>query len=222
MFQIDRLIYATAKPDWLHQFLTGKRGFTLAATGQSFPGISTRTYPFPGGGFLEVAYVSDESKLSLSEEGQEVQTFLRENGDGYTSLVIETADIEHVISVLQEEQYPVSDSGVHEVTDPTGRNVRFRMVGSYPHLPWFIQYDEQRPTATGFPQAAILRTTTLTADTSLLEKILQIGSTQLNFAETHAALFPLANGSLRLESADSYSFAYFDPAGLLLEKDEAK
>ncbi|MGO0060498.1 VOC family protein [Brevibacillus fluminis] len=222
MFQLDRLIYATAKPDWLHQFLTEKRGLTLAATGQSFPGISTRTYPFPGGGFLEVAYVTDESKLDLSEGGQELRDFLAENGDGYTSLVLETDDLEHVIRVLQEEQYPVSDSGVHEVADPTGQTVSFRMAGSYPHLPWFIQYDKPRPSASGFPQAAILLTTTLTADSSLLEKILKIGGTQLTFADMHAALFPLANATLRLESADAYSFAYFDPTGILLDGNEGE
>ncbi|MGE5702404.1 MAG: VOC family protein, partial [Clostridia bacterium] len=200
------------------QFLTSERGFSMVATGESFPGISTRIYPFGGGGFLEVAYISDESKIAQSEGGLALQSFLTENGDGYYSFVLETDDYDHVKQVLLEEEYPFSESGVQHVTDPSGQTNTFRMLGTFPHLPWFVQYREPRKNANGFPQAVILRTTTLTADATLLEKIMQTSSTQLNFPNMMAILFPLANATLRLEAADAYSFAYFDTTGILLEK----
>ncbi len=217
MFQLDRLIYATSRPEEVHHMLK-ERGYSLAASGTSYPGVATRIYPFTGGGFLEVAYMEDETAALQSEGGQALQQFLKENGEGFYTLIIETDDLEHVASVLQAEGYPVQESPVQRVIDPTGEPVAFKIIGTFPHLPWFIQYDKQRPSPAGFPQAAIIRSTTLTADVTLLEKVFQIPATMVHYSNTHSALFPLLNASLRVESAEEYDFGYLEPQGLLLEK----
>jgi hypothetical protein len=218
MFQLDRLVYATNHPEQVGLHLQTQHGLTLAASGRSFPGVATRIYPFPGGGFLEVAYIENEAEVAASEEGMAMRELLKEQGDGYTALVLETDDLERVRRVLEEEGYPAAVTPVQEVTDPTGQTVRFQMLGTYPHLPWFVQYDKLRDSPRGYPQAAIIRTTTLTADVSILEKVLGMPATSIHFPDTTAAILPLYNATLRLEAADAYGFCYFDPKGLLLEK----
>lgn len=220
MFQVDRLVFATTRPDEVDMILQKKRGLTLAASGRSFPGVATRIYPFPGGGFLEVTYIEDESDAVTSEGGEALLTFLKENGDGYYALILETDDLGKVKEALTADDYPVMETPVQEITDPTGQTIRFQMIGTYPHLPWFVQYDKQRESPTGFPQAAFLYTQTLAADVTILEKIFSSQATIVEFPHTTAALFPLYNASLRVEAADEYGFAYFDPAGILFGKDE--
>jgi hypothetical protein len=217
MFQLDRLVYATNRPEKVDLHLQTERGLPLAASGRSFPGVATRIYPFPGGGFLEVAYIENEKEIAASEEGVAMRDLLKEQGDGFTALVLETDDLDRVKRILEEEGYPVSVTPVQEVTDPTGQTVRFQMLGTYPHLPWFVQYEKPRESRRGYPQAAIIRTTTLTADVHILEKLLEMPATEVKFPDTTAAILPLYNATLRLESADAYGFTYFDPKGLLLE-----
>lgn len=221
LFQLDRLVYVTSRPEEVRQTLK-ERGCSEAATGTSYPGVATRVYPFTGGGFLEVAFIEDEKAVLTTEGGQALKQFLAANGDGFHTLVLETDNLNHVISVLQAQDYPVQETPVQQVVDPSGQTVTFKMVGTYPHLPWFIQYDKPRQTPVGFPQAAIIRSTTLTADVNLLENILRTGATMVNYPNTHSALFPLANASLRIESGDDYSFGYLEPQGLLFEQPAAK
>jgi len=218
LFQLDRLVYATKHPDQIALTLQKERGMTLAASGQSFPGVATHIYPFPGGGFLEVTYVEDEAQAAATDGGEALLQFLSENGDGYCAMMLETDDLTHVRKVLEEEGYPVMLSPVQQVTDPTGETVSFQMLGTYPHLPWFVQYGKPRTSPAGFPQAAFIRTATLTADVAILEKILGQQATLLEFPDKSAALLPLRNASLRIETADQYGFAYFDPQGVLFEK----
>ena len=217
LFQLDRLVYVTSRPEEVRQILKN-RGYSEVASGTSYPGVATRIYPFTGGGFLEVAFIEDEQIVLTTEGGQALKQSLAENGDGFHTLVLETDDLNHVISVLQAQDYPVQETPVQRVVDPSGETVSFKMAGTYPHLPWFIQYDKPRQSPVGFPQAAIIRTTTLTADVNVLENILRTGATMVNYPNTHAALLPLANASLRIESADEYSFGYLEPQGLLFEK----
>lgn len=218
MFRFDRLVYATSHPDKVSFHLQTKRGLTLAASGQSVPGVATRIYPFAGGGFLEVAFIENHEDANQSEEGRTMAELLKEEGDRFTAMVLETGDLDRVKRVLEEEKYPVSVTPVQQITDPTGQEIQFQMLGSYPHLPWFVTYDKPRDTPRGYPQAAILRTTTLTADVAILEKIMGIPATAIQYPNTTAAMLPLSNASLRIESAEAYGFAYFDPAGLLLDK----
>jgi hypothetical protein len=218
LFQLDRLVYATKRPDELHVTLQQERGLTFAASGQSFPGIATRIYPFKGGGFLELTYVEDESQAASTEGGEALQSFLRENGDGYYALILETDDLQRVKRILETEGYPVMLSPVQEVTDPSGDVIHFQMLGTYSHLPWFVQYGKPRQSPTGYPQAAFIRTTTLTADVAIMEKLLDCPATTLQYADRTAAVLFMKNATLRLESADEYGFAYFDPAGVLFEK----
>ncbi len=218
MFQLDRLVYATKHPDQIALTLQQERGLNLAASGQSFPGVATRVYPFTGGGFLEVTYLVDEAAAVANEGGEALHSFLQENGDGYYALIIETDDLARVRRVLEEEGYPVALSPVQEITDPTGDVVSFQMLGTYPHLPWFVQYGKPRQSPAGFPQAAFIRTTTLTADVAIMEKVLGQQATMVEFPDKTAALLPLRNASLRLETADAYGFAYFDPNGVLFDK----
>jgi len=219
MFLLDRLVYTTSQPDEVDAQLR-KRGYTLAASGQSFPGVATRIYPFPGGGFLEVAYITDETLARSNEGGQSVHTFLQEHTGGFTTLVLETDDLERVSRILQAEDYPVAVTPVQEVTDPSGETIRFQMLGTFPHLPWFIRYEKPHVATVGFPQAAIIRTTTFTADVQILEKILDRQATTVNYPNTTAAVLPLGNATLRVESANAYGFGYFEPAGLLLDTNE--
>jgi hypothetical protein len=217
LFQLDRLVYATKNPDQISLTLQQERGLTLAASGQSFPGVATRIYPFPGGGFLEVTYVEDEATAGTTEGGEALLHFLAENGDGYYAMMLETDDLTRVRRILEAEGYPVALSPVQQVTDPTGDTVSFQLLGTYPHLPWFVQYGKPRQSPVGFPQAGFIRTTTLTADVAIMEKILDQQATMIEFPDKTAAILPLRNASLRLESADRYGFAYFDPKGVLFE-----
>ncbi|MGC5328464.1 VOC family protein [Brevibacillus sp. SYSU BS000544] len=217
MFQLDRLVYVTSQPEEVHKYLTAERGYSLVATGASFPGVATRIYPFTGGGFLEVAYIENEELVTQTEGGQALKTYLEEHGDGFHTFVLETDELDRVSSTLQAEGYPVQETPVQHIVDPTGETVSFRMVGSFGHLPWFIQYDKRRPSPIGFPHAAIIRTTTLTADVALIEKLVQSPATVINYPNTHAAIIPLTNASLRIESGDEYGFGYLEPKGLLLE-----
>ncbi|MGD8189006.1 VOC family protein [Brevibacillus ginsengisoli] len=221
MFQLDRLVYVTSRPEEVKQSLKD-RGYSEVASGTSYPGVATRIYPFTGGGFLEIAFIEDEQAVLTTEGGQALKQFLTEQGDGFHTLVLETDDLDYVISALQAEDYPVQEIPVQRVVDPSGQTVSFKMVGSYPHLPWFIQYDKPRQSPVGFPHAAIIRSTTLTADVNLLERILRIGPMIVNYPNTHAAVFPLANASLRIEAADDYSFGYLEPQGLLFDQPTIK
>ncbi|MFY0545118.1 VOC family protein [Brevibacillus sp. H7] len=217
MFQLDRLVYATKRPDEIALTLKQERGLTLAASGQSFPGVATRIYPFPGGGFLEVTYIEDEAAAVSTESGKALHSFLQENGDGYYAMIVETDDLARVRHILEEEGYPVAVTPVQEVTDPAGDVVSFQMLGTYPHLPWFVQYGKPRQSPAGYPQAAFLRTTTLTADTAIMEKVLGQQATMVEYPDRTAAILPLRNASLRIETADAYGYAYFDPKGVLFE-----
>lgn len=221
MFQLDRLVYATNQPKQVDMILQKERGLTLAASGYSFPGIATHIYPFIGGGFIEVTFIEDESEAASSDSGEALQTFLKENENGgYNALFIETDDLMRVKGILEEEGYPVSLTPVQQVTDPTGDLVSFQMLGTYPHLPWFVQYGQPRQSPQGFPQAVFIRTTTLTADLNILERVLGYQSTMVEFPNKTAAILPLQNATLRLESAEEYGFAYFDPAGILFDKEK--
>ncbi|UFJ43178.1 VOC family protein [Brevibacillus humidisoli] len=216
MFQLDRLVYVTNHPEERHQQLTS-RGFALAASGLSYPGVSTRTYPLAGGGVLEIAYVSDESLLPQSKGGQALAERLRTRGDGFNALMLETDELDRVKGILKREEYPVVEPPTQEITDPSGETIRFRLIGTFPHLPWFIQYEKPRLTPVGYPQATFIRTTSYTADVAILEKIFGISGMSLQSIST-AASFPLRNASLRVESADEYGFAYLDPNGILFEQ----
>jgi hypothetical protein len=222
MFQLDRLIYATTRPDKADFILRKERGLQLTASGRSFPGVATHIYPFPGGGFLEVTYIEDESQIASSEGGEAFHTFLKENGDDYYALILETDDLARVKQILEEEGYPAMVTPVQQVTDPAGEVITFQMLGSAAHLPWFVQYNKPRQTPAAFPQAAIIYTTTLNADVSLLEKVLGTRAATMQFPRTTAAVMPLGNASLRVESADKCGFAYLDRAGILFEKNHSK
>ncbi|QOT00967.1 VOC family protein [Brevibacterium sp. JNUCC-42] len=217
MFLLDRLIYATNRPDEIDRIVTQERGYTCVATGQSFPGIATRLYPLAGGGFLEVAYIEDESRVPESESGLALQTFIQKNQEGYYTLVLETDDINHVEKVLQQEDYPIHFSGTTQVALPSGEQMMMRMIGTYDHLPWFIQNEKSTTPRPGYPQAAIIRTTSLVADVHLLEKLIGFSATMGQYLDMKTGFLPLANASLRFESADSYGFSYFEPKGLLLD-----
>jgi len=218
MFQFDRLVFATNHPDQVDLHIRTKRGLTLTASGHSFPGVATRIYPFSGGGFLEVAYIENAEEANKSDEGQAMVELLKEQGDSFTALVLETDDLDRVKRILEEEKYPVTVTPVQHMTDASGKPFQFQMLGTYPHLPWFVMYDKPRDTPRGYPQAAVLRTTTFTADLEILEKIIGMPATTIQYPNTTAAMLPLYNASLRIESAEQYGFSYFDPAGLLLDK----
>lgn len=218
MFQFDRLVFATNHPDAVDMHLRNKRGLTLTASGQSIPGVSTRIYPFPGGGFLEVAFIESLPEALSTDEGKAMAERLDNQGDSFSALVLETIDLDRVKRVLEAEHYPVTVTPVQQILDPQGKALRFQMLGTYPHLPWFVMYDKPRDTPRGYPQAAVIRTTTWTADVEILEKIIGMPATTIQYPHTTAAMLPLYNASLRIESGDEYGFAYFDPSGLLLDK----
>ncbi|WP_139490439.1 VOC family protein [Brevibacillus dissolubilis] len=219
MFQLDRLVYATKTPEEVDRHLQEERKMVKVASGKSFPGVATNVYPFPGGGFLEVAYIEDESKLTQNEGGLALKQFLDEKEEGYYAMILETDNINHVKNALTEEEYPVQLTGVQEMTDlASGEQVQFQMLGTYPHLPWFVQYSKKRTTPAGFPQAAILRTTTFTADMQLLEKLLGTPATTVNYPNMICAILPLRNASFRIESSEEYGFGYFEPRGVLMDK----
>ncbi|WP_240436201.1 hypothetical protein [Brevibacillus laterosporus] len=92
-----------------------------------------------------------------------------------------------------------------------------RMLGTYEHLPWFVQYEKPTTPRPGYPQAAIIRTASLVADVHLLEKLVGFSATMGQYLDMKTGFLPLANASLRFESADSYGFSYFEPKGLLLD-----
>lgn len=217
MFLLDRLIYATNRPDEINQIITQERGYTCIATGQSFPGIATRLYPLAGGGFLEVAYIEDESRVPESESGLALQSFIQKHQEGYYSLVLETDDMNHVETILQQEGYPIHFSGTQQIALPSGEPMMMRMLGTHEHLPWFVQYEKTTVPRPGYPQAAIIRTASLVADVQLLEKLIGFLATLGQYLDMHTGFLPLANASLRLESADANSFSYFEPKGLLLD-----
>ncbi|WP_232695401.1 VOC family protein [Brevibacillus daliensis] len=217
MFLLDRLIYATNRPDDIDRILTQEKGYECVAAGNSYPGIATRHYPFPGGGYLEIAYVEDKEKATQTEVGQGLLAFLEEQGEGYYSLLLETADLTHVENVLREENYPIYKTGVHEITTITGEKLRMRMLGTSSHLPWFIEYEKTTQAKPDYAQAAIIRTTTLTADVALLEKLVGVTAIMGTYPGMNTGFLPLANASLRLESADKNGISYFEPKGLLLD-----
>ncbi|GAA4706073.1 VOC family protein [Brevibacillus fulvus] len=212
MIQLDRLVYATTKPDEVDSFLRRERGLSVAATGTSFPGVATRIYPLPGGGFLEVTSIEDQSQIAASEGGSALQQFLAEKGAGYYSLILETDRLVHVKKTLKSNFYPTYVTTPQEAVDPTGQTIRFQMVGSAAHLPWFVQYNQPRVSPESEQeQGVILYSPFWQADTNLLEKIFG----QKPDRSSSAVSFRMSNGCFRVVQAAEESFAYFDKNGIL-------
>lgn len=217
MIQLDRVIYATSCPDEVDKVLTDEHCLQLIATGASFPGIGTRIYELPGGGTFEIAHIMDETKVETTEQGLAFLNHLKEHGDSYYGMVLEAFDLMGVRNILEAEGYPVEVTPVHEMVDQNGENMMFQMLGSSPHLPWFIRYDKPRQHKRGFPQAGIIRTASFASDVSLMEKILDNPALKGALPTMHTATIGLLNGTLRLESSDDYGFSYLAPTGLILD-----
>lgn len=216
IFQLDRLVYATVRPDEIDQ-LVRERGLQPAAPDEQQNGLLSRLYGLPGGGMLEVISVADETAAKATEAGRAFCQSLQETGDRYTALYLETDHIDRVHGILKAEGYPVYEFAVYDRKNATGQAESYRLLRTFDHLPVFIQYDRPKTYQTGYPQAAFLRTVTLEADTTLMEQLMERNAVRLSFSDRNASVLPLTNATLRLESAEAYGFAFFDPHGVWFE-----